>query len=166
MLPPAQYVASLARKRIAVTAFFRDGEERVLIVNPVYKPAWDLPGSAVEADESPHAACRREAAEELGLDRPPGRVLAVDWVSARIIGPEQVLLPDGVTIVYDGGVLNAEEINEIVLADGELAGFEFLTAAFPLPPRRSAERRCHACRYLRASVAAPAPAAKAALSGR
>jgi 8-oxo-dGTP pyrophosphatase MutT (NUDIX family) len=129
MLPPAQYVASLARKRMAVTAFFRDGEGRVLVVDPVYKPAWDLPGGAVEADESPHAACRREVAEELGLDRPPGRVLAVDWVSARMIGLEQVLLPDGVTIVYDGGVLSAEEINEIVLADGELAGFEFVTAS-------------------------------------
>jgi 8-oxo-dGTP pyrophosphatase MutT (NUDIX family) len=128
MLPPAQYVASLARKRMAVTAFFRDGEGRVLVVNPVYKPGWDLPGGAVEADESPHAACRREVAEELGLDRPPGRVLAVDWVPARMIGPEQVLLPDGIVIVYDGGVLDAEEIKEIVLADGELAGFEFLTA--------------------------------------
>ena len=122
-------MTSLARKRMAVTALFRDGEGRVLIVNPVYKPAWDLPGGAVEADESPHAACRREVAEELGLDRPPGRVLAVDWVPARTIGPAQVPLPDGVVIVYDGGVLGAEAIKEIVLADGELAGYEFVTPA-------------------------------------
>jgi 8-oxo-dGTP pyrophosphatase MutT (NUDIX family) len=121
-------VASLARKRMGATAFFRDGEGRVLIVNPVYKEPWELPGGAVEADESPHAACRREVAEELGLDRSPGRVLAVDWVPARTIGPDQVLLPDGVIIVYDGGVLSPEEVNEIVLVDGELAGFEFVTA--------------------------------------
>lgn len=127
MLPPEQYVASLARKRMAVTAFFRDEEGRVLVVNPVYKPVWDLPGGAVEADESPRDACRREVAEELGLDRPPGRVLALDWVPARTIGPEQVLLPDGMIIVYDGGVLDAEETKEIVLADGELVGFEFVT---------------------------------------
>src|ERR1700685_2203694 len=88
VLPPDQYVASLARKRMAATAFFRDEEGRVLVVNPVYKPTWDLPGGAAEADESPHAACRREVAEELGLDRPPGRVLAVDWVPARTIGPD------------------------------------------------------------------------------
>src|SRR5580692_9063847 len=74
-LPPDQYVASLARKRMTATAFFRDEEGRVLLVNPVYKEPWDLPGGAVEAEESPHAACRREVAEELGLDRPPGRVL-------------------------------------------------------------------------------------------
>jgi NUDIX domain len=60
VLPPDQYVASLARKRMAATAFFRDGEGRVLLVNPVYKETWDLPGGAVEAEESPHAACRRE----------------------------------------------------------------------------------------------------------
>ncbi len=121
-------MASLARKRIAATAFFRDEQGRVLIVNPVYKPVWDLPGGAVEADESPNAACRREVAEELGLDRPPGRVLAVDWVPARTIGPDQVPLPDGVIIVYDGGVLSPAEVKEIVLTDGELAGFEFVTA--------------------------------------
>lgn len=129
LLPPDQYVASLARKRMAVAAFFRDGEGRVLVVNPVYKPVWDLPGGAVEADESPHAACRREVAEELGLDRPPGRVLAVDWVPRRTIGPPQVPMPDGIIIVYDGGVLDVEAIKEIVLADGELAGFEFVTPA-------------------------------------
>ena len=126
-LPPDQYVASLARKRIGATAFFRDEEGRVLIVNPVYKVVWDLPGGAVEADESPNAACRREVAEELGLDRPTGRVLAVDWVPARTIGPEQALLPDGVIIVYEGGVLSPEEVKKIVLADGELAGFDFVT---------------------------------------
>ena len=78
MLPPDQYVASLSRKRLAASAFFRDDQGRVLLVDPVYKEGWDLPGGAVEAEESPHAAWRREVAEELGLDRPPGRVLAVD----------------------------------------------------------------------------------------
>src|SRR5580693_4378488 len=119
-LPPDQYAASLARKRMAATAFFRDGEGRVLLVNPVYKQTWDLPGGAVEAEESPHAACRREVAEELGLDRPPGRVLAVDWVPSR---PER---PEGLIVVYDGGVLSDAEVKEIVLADGELAGFAFV----------------------------------------
>jgi 8-oxo-dGTP diphosphatase len=128
VLPPDQYAASLARKRMAAAALFRDTEGRVLVVNPVYKPAWDLPGGAVESDESPHAACRREVAEELGLDRPPGRVLAVDWVAARAIGPGQTLLPDRVIIVYDGGVLTPAEVKEIVVPDGELAGFEFVTA--------------------------------------
>jgi 8-oxo-dGTP diphosphatase len=121
VLPPDQYVASLARKRMAATAFFRDDQGWVLLVNPVYKETWELPGGAVEAEESPHAACRREVAEELGLDRPPGPVLAVDWVPSR---PE---LPEGLIIVYDGGVLSETEIKKIVLADGELSGFAFVS---------------------------------------
>lgn len=120
MLPPDQYVASLARKRMAAGALFRDEAGGVLLVNPVYKPVWDLPGGAVEAEESPHAACRREVAEELRLDRAPGRVLAVDWVPSR---PER---PEGLIVVYDGGVLSSVEAKEIVLADGELAGFAFV----------------------------------------
>ncbi len=120
MLPPDQYVASLARKRMAATAFCRDDVGRVLLVKPVYKETWDLPGGAVEAEESPHAACRREVAEELGLDRPPGPVLAVDWVPSR---PER---PEGLIVVYDYDVLSKAEIEEIVLADGELAEFAFV----------------------------------------
>lgn len=119
VLPPEQYVASLARKRMAGGALFRDERGNVLLVDPTYKDLMDLPGGAVEAEESPHAACRREVAEELGLDRPPGRVLAVDWVPSR---PER---PEGVVIVYDGGILSAAEISMITLADGELAGFRW-----------------------------------------
>ncbi len=83
---------------MAAGALFRDEDGRVLLVDPTYKPTWDLPGGAVEKEESPHAACRREVAEELGLDRPPGRVLVVDWVPSR---PER---PEGLIVVYDGGV--------------------------------------------------------------
>jgi hypothetical protein len=42
-------------------------------------------------------------------------VLAVDWVPSR---PERA---EGLIIVYDGGILPPEEIERIVLADGELA---------------------------------------------
>jgi 8-oxo-dGTP diphosphatase len=77
-------------------------------------------GSADSFRRVPHAACRREVAEELGLDRPRGPVLAVDWVPSR---PER---PEGLIVVYDGGVLSEAEIREIVLADGELAEFAFV----------------------------------------
>jgi 8-oxo-dGTP pyrophosphatase MutT (NUDIX family) len=119
-MPPDVYVASLARKRMAAGALCRDGAGKVLLVDPVYRDTWDLPGGAVEAEESPHAACRREVTEELGLDRPVGRVLAVDWVPSR---PGR---PEGLIVVYDGGVLTADSIEAITLPDGELAGFAFV----------------------------------------
>ena len=105
---------------MAAGALFRDEDGRVLLVDPTYKPTWDLPGGAVEKEESPYAACRREVAEELGLDRPPGRVLVVDWVPSR---PER---PEGLIVVYDGGVLASDEVAAITLPDGELAGYQFV----------------------------------------
>jgi ADP-ribose pyrophosphatase YjhB (NUDIX family) len=90
---------------MAAGALCRDRPGRVLLVDPVYLDTWDLSGGAVEADESPHAACRREVAEELGLDRLVGRVLAVDRVPSR---PER---PEGLIVVYDCGVFTASDIN-------------------------------------------------------
>ena len=127
-LPPDEYVGSLARKRMAAGALFRDEGGRVLLVDPVYRETWDLPGGAVDAEESPQAACRREVAEELGLDRPAGRVLAVDWVPSR---PER---PEGLIVVYDGGTLSPAEIAAIAVPDRELAGFAFV------PPSEVAAR--------------------------
>jgi 8-oxo-dGTP diphosphatase len=105
---------------MAAGALCRDQAGRVLLVDPVYRDTWDLPGGAVKAEESPHAACRREVAKELGLDRPVGRVLAVDWVPSR---PDR---PEGLIVVYDGGVLTATDIEAIRVQDGELAGFTFV----------------------------------------
>ncbi len=119
-MAPDAYAASLARKRMAVGALCRDDIGRVLLVDPVYRDSWTVPGGAVEADESPHAACRREVAEELGLDRPVGRVLAVDWVPSR---PDW---PEGLVVMYDGGVLSPAEIAGIRLPEHELASFAFV----------------------------------------
>jgi 8-oxo-dGTP diphosphatase len=127
-LPRDVYVASPARKRMAASALFRDEQGRVLLVDPVHRDAWDLPGGAVEAAESPQAACRREVAGELGLDRPAGRVLAVDWVPSR---PER---PEGLIVVYDGGGLSPAEIAAITVPEVELAGFAFV------PPAEVADR--------------------------
>ncbi len=122
MMPADDYVQSLPRKRMAAGALFVDSANRILLVDPVYRDTWDLPGGAVEAEESPYAACRREIAEELGLDRPPGRVLAVDWVPSR---PRR---PEGLVVVYDGGMLRTAEIDAITLPEDELAGFAFVAA--------------------------------------
>jgi 8-oxo-dGTP diphosphatase len=122
MLPHDEYVASLARKRMGAAALIRDQAGQVLLVDPVYRDTWGLPGGAVEAEESPQLACRREVAEELGLDRPTGRILAVDWIPSR---PE---LPEGLIIIYDGGTLTASEVSAIRVPADELAGFALVPA--------------------------------------
>lgn len=111
----------MPRKRAAAGVLFRDAAGRVLLVEPTYKEYWEVPGGAVELDESPLAAARREVAEELRLEIPAGlRLLAADWVPPR---PER---SEGMIFVFDGGVLTDEQQGGIVLEDGELRSFDFV----------------------------------------
>jgi 8-oxo-dGTP pyrophosphatase MutT (NUDIX family) len=108
------HTATLPRKRMAATVLYFDDDGRVLIVEPTYTDHWELPGGAVEADESPHAAACREVREELGVALPVGRLLAVDWV------PPQRGRTESVVIVFDGGVLSAGEIGALRVPPEEL----------------------------------------------
>lgn len=60
--------ARQARKRVAADIVLTRPDGRVLVVDPAYKPGWDLPGGMIEEDESPTAGLGRELAEELGLE--------------------------------------------------------------------------------------------------
>lgn len=116
--PEAEFHPGIARrmahKTVAAGALIRDPDGRILFVVPNYKPYLDLPGGIVEPGEPPSAACRREVREELGLDRPAGRLLVVDWTPGR--GPWS----DQVQFVFDGGVLDPAA--DLRPADDELTG--------------------------------------------
>lgn len=123
VLPVEQYVAGLARKRMAAGVLFRDRMNRVLLVEPSYKSNWEIPGGAVEADESPWATATRELAEELGWDHPLGRLLVVDYVRPQDSRPE------GVVFVFDGGVLDETDLVGMVFPDAEILSAGFHTLA-------------------------------------
>jgi 8-oxo-dGTP diphosphatase len=89
---------------MAAGALLRDQAGNILLVAPNYRDTLDVPGGEVETEESPHAACRREVAEEIGLDRPVGRVLALDWV------PSQPGCPEELVIIYDGPYRTARRL--------------------------------------------------------
>lgn len=57
---------SLPRKRSAVGVLIFDGD-RMLVLEPSYKPNWLVPGGVVEKSESPYEAAIRECKEEIGL---------------------------------------------------------------------------------------------------
>jgi 8-oxo-dGTP diphosphatase len=120
LMDPQAYDRSLARKRMAAGVLLFDPAGRVLLVDPVYKPTWEIPGGSVEADESPRAAAAREVKEELGLSTTPGRLLAVDWVPPR---PQR---SEGLMTVFDGGVLTGHQVAGIVLQSDELRGCAFV----------------------------------------
>jgi hypothetical protein len=43
--------AKQARKRVSADAIVRDSSGRILLVDPIYKPDWDMPGGMAEANE-------------------------------------------------------------------------------------------------------------------
>ncbi|MFJ9339864.1 NUDIX domain-containing protein [Streptomyces sp. NPDC101733] len=120
----AAYIASLPRVLAGAAALFRDAEGRVLLVEPNYREGWALPGGTIESDlgESPRTAARRESAEEIGLDLPLGRLLAVDWS----LGAGR---PPLAAYLYDGGVLDADQLASIRLQEEELLSWKLVEPA-------------------------------------
>ena len=115
--------AKQARKRVGADALVRDEQGRILLVDPKYKPDWDMPGGMAEANEPPIEALRRELAEELGLEIAARDItlLCVDWVSPH--GPWD----DSLMFIFDAGTLTVDQVARLRLADSELAAYEFCT---------------------------------------
>ncbi|MCA9974759.1 MAG: NUDIX hydrolase [Anaerolineales bacterium] len=113
------YQRSLPRKRMSAGALFFDENGRLLLVKPTYKPHWEIPGGAVEADESPLQACVREIEEELGLVWQPQQLLGVDYISASSDKTEAL------AFVFLGGILTKADIAAIRLPAAELSEYRF-----------------------------------------
>lgn len=119
---------------LAAGVLLFDEQDRVLLVDPTYKPGWEFPGGVVERGEAPARAGVREVAEELGieLDEVP-RLLAVDWEPPRPPGF------GGLRLLFDGGRLNSSEARRVLLPGSELRDWRFVSeqeAAELLPPTR------------------------------
>ena len=89
----------------SVTVLPRDDAGRVLLVRHTYTGQWGLIGGAVEADEAPDVAARRETLEEAGVE------VELSEPIAALGGPEfRLQYPNGdqvsyVSVVYDARVL-------------------------------------------------------------
>jgi 8-oxo-dGTP pyrophosphatase MutT (NUDIX family) len=118
--PDLAYIASLVRVRAAAGVLFFDEHGRVLLVHPTYKDEWEIPGGALELDESPLVACEREVKEELGFAPRIGGVLCVDWV------PPAPPWDGGLMFLFDGGTLTTDQIAGIRLRPEELDHYEFV----------------------------------------
>ncbi|WP_353962372.1 NUDIX hydrolase [Streptomyces sp. NBC_01443] len=105
------------RATASAAAIVRDEQGRVLIVNPVYKERWNLPGGHLEEGELPTAAARREVREEIGLDLEIGDLLVIAWVT-RAEGSH-------VFYVFDGPQLSPEQQQAITLQESEIGEIRF-----------------------------------------
>lgn len=109
---------------VAAGMLIFDEQDRVLLVDPTYKPGWEFPGGVVEPGEPPSRAALREVTEELGLRLADGpRLLVVDW--------EPPVPPGfgGVRMLFDGGRLPEERFGELLLPGEELRQWRFVGTA-------------------------------------
>jgi 8-oxo-dGTP pyrophosphatase MutT (NUDIX family) len=119
---------------VAAGVLLFDHDDRVLLVDPTYKPGWEFPGGIVERGESPARAARREVAEELGIELTRGlELLVVDWEPPHPPGH------GGLRLIFDGGRVPSADVAQLLLPDAELRDWRFVTedqAAGMLPPVR------------------------------
>jgi len=114
------FYAALPKKRMGAGALFLNAQGNVLLVNPTYKPQWEIPGGIVELNESPRQTCIREIQEELALIRNFERLLCVSYIPASSERTE------GVMYIFWGGILTENEIAQIRLPLAELSEFAFV----------------------------------------
>ncbi|MCS0636980.1 NUDIX domain-containing protein [Streptomyces sp. LP05-1] len=119
---------------LAAGVLLFDEQDRVLLVDPTYKPGWEFPGGVVEPGEAPARAGLREVAEEIGLQLPVvPKLLVVDWEPPRPPGY------GGLRLLFDGGRLTGSQTDRVLLPATELRGWRFVTeaeASGMLPPVR------------------------------
>ncbi len=111
----------LPRKRAIAQMLVVDPAGRVLLCRLTYKQDWDLPGGVVEVGESPRLAVSREVEEELSLTVDAGRLLLTDWL------PPWSGWDDALCLVFDGGVLPANAVDDIVVQPREIRSARFCT---------------------------------------
>lgn len=86
---------------LRVETLVRRGD-RAILTGQTYQQDYRLPGAAVREGESVIEVAQRALREETGLTRKVSRVLAVDQSA-------------GVTLVFDGGMLMADEADSCAL---------------------------------------------------
>ncbi len=104
---------------MAAAALIQNDAGDLLIVKPIYRDGWLLPGGMVEPGESPKRACQREIKEEIGLEHSVGRLLCVDYETKDRRGAESL------KFIFDGGIVTQAQIAKIILQEDELSAYTF-----------------------------------------
>lgn len=85
---------------------------KVLLIRPVNKDKWELPGGRLHKGETTQEGIKREIKEELGLDIEPKNI-----IDAFVLLEETP--PNHFTVVWQSSLLNGSE--EIKLQEDEIA---------------------------------------------
>ncbi|MGW2539837.1 NUDIX domain-containing protein [Kitasatospora sp. NPDC001574] len=110
-------------RRLGCLALILDEAGRVLMVDPAYKAGFILPGGSARPDEAPNEAAARHVHSETGLVLDFWEVVAVDYV-------DRAELPEGINLVFSGGVLpqrRAERIKVPPVEESRLLGAHWVS---------------------------------------
>src|ERR1700743_1467593 len=102
-------------------ALIFDRRGRLLILKPTYKSGWTIPGGIMEADgETPWQACRREVAEECGLQVMAGQLACMDFRRPR------EGRPGGIRYLFDCGIQPDDALQAVVLQQTEISEYRLV----------------------------------------
>ena len=138
-------------------ALIFDQTGRLLILKPVYKSGWTIPGGVMEAGgETPWQACRREVREECGLTVDRGRLACVDFRRRR---PGR---PGGIRFLFDCGALDDARLRGVVLQPEEISEHRIVRVPDALtllrgPIRRRVGAACRAAAFVYLEDGHPVP---------
>jgi len=152
--------ADLPAIPVSAGALVFDHAGRLLILKPTYKSGWTIPGGVMEADgETPWEACRREVAEETGLDIGAGRQARLACMDFRRPRPGK---PGGIRFLFDCGAFGDATLGGIVVQPEEISEYrlaELSTALTllrkPIRRRVRAATRGRRLRYLEDGLPVP-----------
>ena len=119
-LSTQEFYNSLPRKIVGAEAVFMNEENQILVLKPSYRDGWLFPGGAVEENESPLSAAKREVKEEVGIDVVINKMIGFVYLTKKET-------PEECHVLFDGGVLTKEDIESIKLPADEIIDFKFVS---------------------------------------
>ena len=128
--------AALPAIPVSAGALIWDRAGRLLVLKTTYKSGWTIPGGVMEADgETPWDACRREVAEECGLQAGTGRLACMDFRRPR---PGK---PGGIRYLFDCGAFSDASLAGIVVQPEEISEYRLAELSTALTLLRKPIRR-------------------------
>jgi 8-oxo-dGTP diphosphatase len=121
---------------VSVGALIFDRKGRLLILKPIYKSGWTIPGGVMEANgETPWQACQREVLEECGLELTAARLACMDFRLPRDGNP------GGIRYLFDCGALDDSALAGVVLQLTEISAHRLVPVTDAMTLLRKPIRR-------------------------